>query len=194
MQNRHKKCRISRKALSEQNWNVNMMEQIRHLERKMRGKTKLTVFILRALFIVLCIPLLLSIFSETDPVNHIVNFALFGIAAMTIFTAIVFLSGYADPGSFCWKIDRRRQKRARHDKRFTIKRIVLYELWIVYAVLLCVMLQDFIFSAPDLPDKKGFSIALFAILTILIFVAAMLLSGPRSFWGRMRRFIEGKMP
>jgi hypothetical protein len=193
MQNRRGKHHFNRKKLSNQNWNVNMAEQIRQWEAKMRGKGKLTIFILKAAFIVLCAMMLRSIYSDFAPMNHAVNFVLFGIATMAIFTAVIFLSGYADPESFWGRIDRRRQKRTRYDNRFTIKRILLSELWIVYTVFLCFMLQDIILSSPALPKRTG-GIALFVIFTALVFIAAMLLSGPRSFWGRVRRFITGERP
>jgi hypothetical protein len=188
MRNQHGKRPFNPKKLSEQNWNANMEEWNRRRKREIYEDGKRLIFILKAVYIALCAGMLHSIFYQKAPIDHTVNFFLFGISTMTLFTAMLFLSGHVAPGSFWGWADKQREKRARYDHRFGMKRIVISELWIVYAVISCGMLRTFAFSPLELPGKITGAV-LFAIFTSLILIAVVLLSDPRSFWGQMKRFV-----
>jgi hypothetical protein len=179
---------LSCEKLSEQSWNSVMEEWNCRKRREIHEDGKRLLFILKATYIAVCVAMLYSIFFKTDPIDHIVHFSLFGITTMGIFTAILFLSGYVAPGSFWGWADRQREKRARYDQRFERKRMAIFELWIVYVVISCGMLRVFVFSPLELPGRIT-GIVLFAIFTALILIAVILLSSPRSFWGRMKRFV-----
>jgi hypothetical protein len=188
MKNQQGKRPFNRKNLSEQNQYVNVKEYNRQREIYAREMGNRQIFILKAAFIALCGATLYSMSSERGPMDHVVNFALFGVFTSAIFTAIIFRSGRAAPGSFWGRIDMRRQKRARNDNRFKTERIAILELWILYVVLSFAVLRFFVFSHTGLLGK-GIGIFLFAGVTFAILLTIVLLSDPRSFWGRMRRFV-----
>jgi hypothetical protein len=180
--------RLICEKLFEQNRNAVMEEWNRRKRREIYEDGKQLLFILKTAYIALCVAMLYSIFFKKDPIDHIVNLSLFGISTMCIFTAILFLSGYIAPGSYWGKVDKQREKRVQYDPRIGRKRIGIFELWIVYAVISCGMLRVFVFSPLDLSGRITGAV-LFAIFTGLIFIAVILLSDPRSFWGQMKRFV-----
>jgi hypothetical protein len=190
MQNLGENCSFDREDSPEQNWTGGAEEQARQWQwkRDICGKERHLILPLKAVFAVLCVLMLHSLLFETDPLVYIVNIELFGILALVMVSALIFLSGRAALESFWGQIDRRRQELARHDSRFKIERIVIAELWVVYAVLSWTVLRSFVFSDPGLPRRFG-GIVLFGIFTSLMLVAVILLSDSRSYWGRMKRFV-----
>jgi hypothetical protein len=63
--------------------------------------------------------------------------------------------------------------------------------WIVYTAISCGMLRVFVFYPLELPGRI-IGIVFFAMFTALILIAVILLSSPRSFWGRMKPLILKK--
>jgi hypothetical protein len=165
-----------------------MKEWNRAGERKMRKIGKYLLFALKVSFIVQCGLMLHSFFFKRGMIDHVVDFTSLGVSAWVTFTAMLFLSGHVAPGS-CWGwVDWHRQKRARHNHRFGIRHIAITELWIAYIVISCGLLRVFVFSPLELP-RRIVGVVLFAIFTALILIAVILISEPRSFWGRMQRFV-----
>jgi predicted membrane channel-forming protein YqfA (hemolysin III family) len=191
MKNRHGKRPFNRKNLSEQNWNINERELNRQWKKKKHKTETRLIFVLKAALILLCALMLYSVLFRTGPADHVVNFAFFGISTLFMITALIFLSGSAAPMSFWGRLNRLRQKRARNDNRFAMKRIVITELWIAYAVFSAVMLRAFVFSERS-PFERGCGFVVFMGATFIALFVVILLSNPRSFWGRMQRFLLGR--